>query len=267
MYSVKEFCNIVGVPFSTLRYYERIELLNPKKNKVNNYRIYTKEDIKTVNMFRYYRSLGIETAEAVRIMNANNALELVRNSLVSRENKIIQELFQLNRQLKAMEQMEENLKLKDTGEIQICEGQGIYFISLIEEEEYISNNYEKIAKWSELLPITMHGRLLSYKQLMGKRIYLEDYKFGLAIRERDMCLLDAWCLEGAVCLEEQKVLMTYLELAEDNLLENEQMKKALQYIEENNYKIAGDLFLEALPVCSENQKQGEIIRIPIKNRE
>lgn len=37
MYSVKKFCDMIGVPLSTLRYYERIGLLDPKKNEKNNY--------------------------------------------------------------------------------------------------------------------------------------------------------------------------------------------------------------------------------------
>ncbi|MDO5291972.1 MAG: MerR family transcriptional regulator [bacterium] len=267
MYSVKEFCNIVGVPFSTLRYYERIKLLNPEKKKTNNYRIYNKEDIKTVNIFRYYRSLGIETAEAVCILKSNNVGDIFKNSLISRENKIIQEMFCLNRQLKAMKQMEESLKLQDTGEILICDEEKIFFIPSIKEGEAVLTEYAVIAKWSELLPITMHGRVLPSEFLASKNIPIEIYQYGIAIRERDSCLLEAEYLRDAKALGHGKVLKVYVEILEENMKDNKQIQKALRYIRENDYEIIDDIFLEALPLCLEGQRNGEIVRIPIKKRE
>lgn len=46
-----------------LRYYERIGLLSPHQDEMNQYRRYTIEDAFKVNRFKMYRSLGFKVDE------------------------------------------------------------------------------------------------------------------------------------------------------------------------------------------------------------
>lgn len=62
MYTIKQFAQILDVPVSTVRYYERTGLIQAKR-KENNYRIYDLEDIQRLKLVLVMKYVGFSLKE------------------------------------------------------------------------------------------------------------------------------------------------------------------------------------------------------------
>lgn len=56
---INEVEHLVGLSKKSIRYYEENGLLNPKRNSENDYRIYSKEDIKKLKTIKFLRELNV----------------------------------------------------------------------------------------------------------------------------------------------------------------------------------------------------------------
>jgi len=64
-YTIGQLAYAAGVPLSTLRYYERVGLLQPTGRAHNNYRFYTQDALQTVRFIRAAQATGF-TLDDVR---------------------------------------------------------------------------------------------------------------------------------------------------------------------------------------------------------
>jgi DNA-binding transcriptional MerR regulator len=58
-YSINRLAKLAGVSTRTLRYYDEIGLLSPKRMSSNSYRVYEQEDVDILQQTLFYRELGI----------------------------------------------------------------------------------------------------------------------------------------------------------------------------------------------------------------
>ena len=95
-YTIKQLANLSGVSTRTLRYYDEIDLLKPKRIGENGYRIYETEQIDTLEQILCYRSLGVSLEEISRLLSATNTEKeqvLQRHLIALSERKSQIELF------------------------------------------------------------------------------------------------------------------------------------------------------------------------------
>ena len=71
-YTIKQLANLLGISARTLRYYDEIDLLKPKRIGENGYRMYETEQIDTLEQILCYRALGISLEEISRLLSATN---------------------------------------------------------------------------------------------------------------------------------------------------------------------------------------------------
>jgi len=64
-YSTQQTAELTGLSKDTLRYYEKIGILQRIGRDTNNYRRYSKEDIDWLILVKYLRGIGIETTEFI----------------------------------------------------------------------------------------------------------------------------------------------------------------------------------------------------------
>ena len=62
-YSIGEFSKMIGLPVSTLRYYENEGLLKPDRDE-NNLRVYTDQALKWVTFLLHLKGTGMSMADA-----------------------------------------------------------------------------------------------------------------------------------------------------------------------------------------------------------
>lgn len=60
---INEVEHIVGLSKKSIRYYEENGLLSPKRNKDNDYRIYSEEDIQKLKVIKFLRELNVPIRE------------------------------------------------------------------------------------------------------------------------------------------------------------------------------------------------------------
>ena len=100
-WSIREVSELIGVPASTLRYWEKVfENIHPKKSTSSDNRRYTAADIEELRKVHFLvKEKGLPLAEAARRLKSGNAdvdsqMELKRRLLAVRE-----ELETLRREL------------------------------------------------------------------------------------------------------------------------------------------------------------------------
>lgn len=72
---INEVEHIVGLSKKSIRYYEENGLLNPKRNKDNDYRIYEKKDINKLKIIKFLRELGVPIRELKLLNDGKLTLE------------------------------------------------------------------------------------------------------------------------------------------------------------------------------------------------
>lgn len=76
-YTTSELAKLSGLTPRTLRYYDKIGLLSPKRNEENDYRMYSGEDVDLLQQILFYRELGVELSEIKKILYAKDFDPLV----------------------------------------------------------------------------------------------------------------------------------------------------------------------------------------------
>ena len=70
LYSMNEFARIVGVPVSTLRFYQKNKLIQPSyKNEQNGYYYFAAKDIQKVEKLTLLRSMDVPIKKIEEILN------------------------------------------------------------------------------------------------------------------------------------------------------------------------------------------------------
>lgn len=94
-YLIGEVSNLCNVPIKTLRYYDEIGLLKPKKvASNNNYRYYSQEQILQINIIKDLKLSGFSLKEIKRLLRRDN-LDDFKTSLQSKNNEIAKKIKNL----------------------------------------------------------------------------------------------------------------------------------------------------------------------------
>lgn len=74
MYSIQKASLLAQIPSSTIRYYEKINLIPPIKRNKQEHRTFDDKDIEILNLIRCFRHLGM-SIEDIRVSISNINLE------------------------------------------------------------------------------------------------------------------------------------------------------------------------------------------------
>lgn len=69
-YTIKQMADLAGISTSTLRYYDKINLLKPKAVSKAGYRIYGEREVDALQQVLFYKNLGVELTEIKTCINA-----------------------------------------------------------------------------------------------------------------------------------------------------------------------------------------------------
>ncbi len=92
-YTVKQLSKIAGISARTLRFYDKIGLLQPVRLAGNGYRCYSEQELLRLQQILYYREMGLSLKEIRTILNEPDfnileALELHRQALGKRQKQL-----------------------------------------------------------------------------------------------------------------------------------------------------------------------------------
>lgn len=92
-YTIAKLAQLSGVTTRTLRYYEEIGLLRPKRVSSNGYRIYSQREVDILQQILFYRELGVELKEIGEILkdpgfDREKALESHLSALLQKKDQL-----------------------------------------------------------------------------------------------------------------------------------------------------------------------------------
>lgn len=93
-YSINELSKLAKVSKRTLRYYDEINLLNPKRINSSGYRIYGENEIDQLQQILFYKEMGFKLEEIRKIITSPS-FEIL-NSLVNHKKELIEKRNQIN---------------------------------------------------------------------------------------------------------------------------------------------------------------------------
>ena len=99
-YKIGEISSLYNIGTDSLRYYEEIGILKPQRD-VNGYRMYSINDIRTLNILRELRSIGFSMSEIkkhIQNFNLEKTVELFENAISAIDRKVA-EMNRLKAQL------------------------------------------------------------------------------------------------------------------------------------------------------------------------
>ncbi|MCL2371502.1 MerR family transcriptional regulator [Candidatus Saccharibacteria bacterium] len=86
--TIKEFSKMSGVESSTLRYWDEIDLYSPsQRDKYNNYRFYTPDQVITVNFIKVMSSLGVPIKTIRELVKSRSPDKIIQ--LISKQEKLL----------------------------------------------------------------------------------------------------------------------------------------------------------------------------------
>lgn len=114
-YTVNKLSKLSGVSTRTLRYYDEIGLLSPKRIASNGYRIYGQNEVDKLQQILFYRELNINLEDIKKIISSSNfekeeALKEHLSELIKRKNQL--EIL-IQNVTKTMKYYEGEIKMSD----------------------------------------------------------------------------------------------------------------------------------------------------------
>lgn len=91
--TVKEIADLVGISVRTLHYYDEVGLLTPDETTESGYRLYSDENLETLQQILFFRELGFPLQQIKDIIyspsfDRTEALNVQRNMLVEKRNRL-----------------------------------------------------------------------------------------------------------------------------------------------------------------------------------
>lgn len=256
MYLVKKFCDMVGVTFTTLRYYERIGLLDPMKNADNSYRNYFPEDAFRVNNFKYYRSLGYDTKTSLELTKKPEE-GFVRKCLKERESELIDELLLARSRIDAITRQTENMEhIHEERSFWIGHREEMLFLQCSEANDFDMSQYDRMSEWVRLLPITRYSKVMPDQD--------EYAHYGISIEQRYAYLLEEEERKDVIMIPGGECLYYYSAEIGHPITRTAIIHEIEAYAKEQGMIIGGDIYIEGSKAMNAEKKRGQIVCIPIK---
>lgn len=93
-FKISQLSKIFNISVDSIRYYEKVGILNPIRNPINNYRFYTMQDFRRIALIREMLGLGFST-EQIKSFITNHNVDNTKDLLSSELNTIKNELHRL----------------------------------------------------------------------------------------------------------------------------------------------------------------------------
>jgi len=265
MYSIKEFSAMVGLPESSIRYYEK-EGLKISQRRENGYRVFTPEDAFRVNSFRMLLQYGFSVKEAVEMLDARQNAEDFEQALVDQRQRLEREADLIGYRLSKIDTAlgfiqyspDENFDIVDVpDQIYVQASQGRDFSVSVPNKEAITRFYD-------LLTVASCARIITREDILGQGDTIDPtYILAMPLTERyRLDDIDTSCVQ---ILMLGKCLRFRRRLTRAESVVKETFCPMLDYLDGHGYSIRSDLILFPTLMNLDGAGQDvETLYVPIK---
>ncbi|NLG05870.1 MAG: MerR family transcriptional regulator [Clostridia bacterium] len=158
-YTIKKLAALAGVSTRTLRYYDEIRLLIPKRKADSDYRIYGESEVDRLQQILFYREMGLELSAIKEILDAESFEQVaaLKSHLVELQKKrerldlLIENVTKTIRKEEGFQKMSDSEKFKGFKEELIRDNEAAYGEEIRSKygEEAVSARNAKILSLSE----------------------------------------------------------------------------------------------------------------------
>ena len=258
-YQISVFADMVGLPQSKVRFYERSGLL-PVRKKENGYRYFLPEDAFRMNEFRVLRSYGFSVEDAIRLLEEEQSSSAFTQSLVTQRETLLAEQKRLQSR---MENIDRTLRLIEAGEALLNPDdtlpenlkQGERFF-VVDEPDVLyvrashgrdfsvsTRNAQALAEFVHMLPDARYLRIVRRECFETDTQQVDpDYIVGIPITERSK-LKDS----PASQLELLKLGRCLCHIrceSRKTSVEKQTFDPVFTYMEEHGYHLRGDILIK-----------------------
>lgn len=261
-YLIGQAAKFLNVSKDTLRYYDKIGIISPKKDNTNGYRYYTMDEVISLTYILMLKELDISLEEIKNIVNNNNLSDMVK--VITRQNEII------DKKMKDLEKIKATINSfrksfsraeADLNKFKILENKPIIYKNISEDiDDSMVNVVEEFNAYSDLLNIVY--TIIIKEDYFRSNDLAENYCYAMSCENSDDKELNK--IEGTFEYKKTKCLYTVMRVVDD--IVEEYLERIKAYMSENNLEACGDLMARHIAFEHKNEKPIDYyeIWIPIK---
>lgn len=265
-YKTGDVKKILGISVETLRYFESIGLIEPERNSINNYRYYDALDLNKIVAYKFYRAMEFSMDKSLDIINNMSNEDLIINTddkmdIIKDKIEYYKNLYLRMEELKiSFEQVEHMMgvyKIEDSPEI-------IYYYNQVNDEfETDEFQMETTKLWLDELPfVNLAVRIPVNEEPIGSKV-----NYGYSVKKVYESVFDRLKKSAIMTYTSKKSIYTICKTINNQMLSNEHLIPVLNYINDNNIAINGDVI--GWIVNEEQNNKGKIryfeLWIPIQD--
>jgi DNA-binding transcriptional MerR regulator len=253
-YRIGDVAKFLNIPVETIRFYESKNIVNPRREKDNEYRIYDTWDVFWLGECLFYKSFNLTLKEVTQHLR-EGSLKSILETIYEKKTKL-QDRIQFETLL--AEKMEQFIQKYETVPFNV----GKYWIKKMPESIYIDfvesigDNYGDIDinhslffQWSKYFPFVTSFLHCATQDL---RDHSNKFKWSLKIDKRYAEILKLPLNKTVITVPEHICIATFIDIGEKGELSSKKLEPILSYAEQNSYKTSNEIFGEGILRIHEN---------------
>lgn len=242
-YKRGQVSKILNIPIDTLRFYEQKNIINPKKDEISNYRLYDAWDINFLLDYKKYRSYDFSISEIEEIMHKGSLKHFINK--IDERQKFFEKMMKFYTML-CKKNKEYSQKLKEIeNDLDKCilteQPQKYYFTHRKNNNFEFLSTFEDIAiPWMEYFPFVDFLILLP-KEAVVDRKNKNDYRWGFSINKEYIETFELPVNDIVKEINHKKCVYTIICIRNKNEFSLKLLNNAMEYIENKNLKLCGDI--------------------------
>lgn len=177
-YTIKQLSSLAGITTRTIRYYDNIGLLKPKRINHSGYRLYGSDEVDLLQQILFFRALDM-SLEDIKTLIMNPEYDCIK-ALEEHQNKLLQQQKYIENLLDSISQTIDNKKkgieMKDNQKFQALKNKNIRENEAQFGQEIRKKYGDKIIDDSNRKYENMSEKNFDYAQELSKRIFSQLYR-------------------------------------------------------------------------------------------
>ena len=242
MYRSGEVSKILGIHVESLRYFESIGIIKPKKNKSNNYRYFDNWDIYYMLDYKRYRSFDFSTEES-KILCHDDNLSMFQDHFEEKFREIQKKALHY----KVLEEvMEQNLdKIRGihnyVGKIELRKSNETFCL-IYGNDEWIQTNCGISEVYKSILDhYPFFNNIIQFRKESIISNLSEPYRLGFIITKEIADKINFPIDKNLILIPPQDCFYTVICAGDKGTLTHHLLDDLLKYIEEAGYQLNGDV--------------------------
>ncbi|MHC1684610.1 MAG: MerR family transcriptional regulator [Clostridiaceae bacterium] len=242
-YKISEVSKILNIPIDTLRYLEKKDIVNPSKNNDNNYRFYEAWDINFLVEYKKFRSFDFSVSEVKEILHSDN-LENFIEKINGRQNYFEEKLkyYTLLKQKNEKYISSLNSTKDNLWKCSFAKHPDIYYFMHRSNYKYeTKDKFDGLFDtWLNYFPFIDTIVEMKLDSVLSRNIN-NNYEWGFSIKKEYADAFNIHLNDKVTHVESVQSVYTVICAGNRGSFSLKLLDKALEFIEDNGYQLAGDV--------------------------